>query len=98
MSGRDIDYEIDGATFSGYLALPDNPDSVRGGVLLIHEWWGLNDYMRGRADMVAGLNCAALAVDMYGSGKRAEDPDGAMTLMTEALTAARDRGAELGKG
>jgi dienelactone hydrolase len=54
-------------------------------VLVVHEWWGLNDYIRGRARQLAALGYTALAVDMYGDGRTAADPAGATNLMNAAL-------------
>ncbi len=51
------------------------------GVLVIHERWGHNDYARKRAEMLAELGYAALAVDMFGDGRKAHDPRGAATLV-----------------
>jgi dienelactone hydrolase len=45
----------------------------RPGVLVCHEWWGNNDYSRGRAEQLAGLGYVAFALDMYGKGVTTED-------------------------
>jgi dienelactone hydrolase len=50
---------------------------IRPGVLVVHEWWGHNEYARTRARMLAKLGYTALAVDMYGDGKQADHPDDA---------------------
>ncbi|MEL6660706.1 MAG: dienelactone hydrolase family protein [Bacteroidota bacterium] len=47
------------------------------GVLVVHEWWGHNDYARQRVDMLAEMGYVALAVDMYGDGQQADHPDDA---------------------
>jgi dienelactone hydrolase len=63
-------------------------DSVKGkqpGILVVHEWWGLNDYARKRADMLAGLGYTAFAVDMYGDGKTASHLDDAGKFSTELM-------------
>jgi dienelactone hydrolase len=49
----------------------------RPGILVVHEWWGHNDYARKRARQLAELGYIALAVDMYGDGKTADHPDDA---------------------
>jgi len=64
-----VAYEHDGIPLAGYLAY----DSAAGpaqhpGILLVHEWWGLNDYVRGRARQLAGLGYVVFALDMYGAG------------------------------
>ncbi|MFK7966691.1 MAG: dienelactone hydrolase family protein [Burkholderiaceae bacterium] len=74
MAGQEITYSVDGTTFNGYLARPDKVEGTVGGVLVVHEWWGHNDYVRRRADMLAELGYVALAVDMYGDGKLADHP------------------------
>ncbi len=55
------------------------------GVIVIHEWWGFNDYARSRAKMLAELGYTSIAVDMYGTGKVADHPDNAMAFMEEAM-------------
>jgi len=71
---RTVTYEQDGQTFEGYLAYDDAIEGERPGVLLIHEWWGLNDYAKGRARMLADLGYVAFAADMYGEGQVTADP------------------------
>ena len=58
----------------GFLAWDDSIDGARPGVLVVHEWWGLNDYARSRAEQLAKLGYIALAADMYGEGKTAAHP------------------------
>lgn len=78
VKGRDMDYRAaDGTVLKGYLAVDDSSDGRRPGVLVVHEWWGHNDYARKRAEMLAGLGYVALAVDMYGSGQQADHPEDA---------------------
>lgn len=73
---RDVDYEHNGVKLQGFLAYDDA--AVKGGklpgVLVVHEWWGLNDYVRGRAVKLAKLGYVAFALDMYGKGVLATDP------------------------
>ena len=54
-------------------------------VVVVHEWWGLNDYARKRAKQLAGEGYAAIAVDMYGTGKSTSHPKDAMSFMNAAL-------------
>jgi len=72
--GEEVAYEADGITMQGYLAYDENADGKRPGVLVVHEWWGHNDYARQRARMLAKLGYIAFAVDMYGEGKNTEHP------------------------
>jgi len=62
-----IPYTHDEVDLEGYLAIPEG--EPRGAVLVVHEWWGLNDYAKRRANMLADLGYVAFAVDMYGKGK-----------------------------
>jgi dienelactone hydrolase len=54
-------------------------------VVVVHEWWGLNDYARKRAHQLAKLGYTAIAVDMYGTGKSTSHPKDAMSFMNAAL-------------
>lgn len=71
---------IDLAGTKAYLALPEGATAPMPAVVVIHEWWGLNDHIRHWTDRLAEDGYAALAVDLYG-GQVATDPDGAMALM-----------------
>ena len=78
----------------GYLAYDDTISEKRPGILVVHEWWGLNEYTRERARMLAQLGYTALAVDMYGEGKQADHPDDAgkfATAVRQNLPAAMQR-------
>jgi dienelactone hydrolase len=54
-------------------------------VIVVHEWWGLNDYARDRARQLAQAGYTAIAVDMYGHGKVADHPQDATGFMQAAL-------------
>lgn len=75
---ENITYKADTATLNGYVAYDANSTAKRPVVLVVHEWWGLNDYVRSRARQLAELGYLAMAVDMYGNGKIANDPKEAM--------------------
>jgi carboxymethylenebutenolidase len=66
-------------TISGFLALPDSPGR-HPGLVVIHEWWGLNDWVKEQAQKFADQGYVALAVDLY-RGKVATDPGTAHELM-----------------
>jgi dienelactone hydrolase len=66
-AGEEISYSANGTPLKGYLARPKG-EGKRPGVLVVHEWWGNNDYPRKRADMLAELGYVAFALDMYGNG------------------------------
>ena len=80
-----VEYTAGATRMSGYLAYDDASGGPRPGVLVVHEWWGHNDYARKRAEMLAGLGYVALALDMYGDGKVADHPDNAMAFMQEVV-------------
>ncbi len=64
-----IPYSNGEESFEGFLAWDDSVKGKRPGVLVVHEWWGLNDYARSRAEQLAAMGYMAFAVDMYGKGK-----------------------------
>ena len=69
-----VEYRQDGTVMRGFLAYDDGLKGKRPGVLVVHEWWGLNDFARERALKLAGLGYVALAADMYGDGVITSDP------------------------
>lgn len=73
---RSVAYEHAGVKLEGYLAYDDaKPETEKApGVLIIPEWWGLNDYVKGRAEKIAQLGYVAFAADMYGAGVATTDP------------------------
>ena len=83
---KPIDYEHDGQKLQGYLVWDDAKSGPRPGVLVIHEWWGLNDYTKSRARQLAELGYAAFAADMFGAGKVTRDPKQAQAWYTEATS------------
>ena len=71
----EVSYKAGNVMAKGYLALPSHgKEGSHPGVLVVHEWWGHNAYARKRAEMLAKMGYAALAVDMYGDGKNADHP------------------------
>ena len=80
IKGEEIQYSDNGTALKGYLAYDDSVKGKRPGVLVVHEWWGLNDYARKRANMLAELGYTVLALDMYGNGQQADHPDKAGEL------------------
>lgn len=69
---------------AGYAARPEHSDASMPGLILIHEWWGLNDNIRGQARRLAKEGYRVLAVDLY-EGSASETVAGARALMTEAM-------------
>lgn len=86
ITGTEVTYSTDSTTMKGYLAKDANATEKRPGILVIHEWWGHNDYTRERADMLAELGYTALAVDMYGDGKQAGHPQDAGKFSGEVMS------------
>ncbi len=78
----DVQYAtVDGRPVAGYLARPRAAEGPLPGLIVIHEWWGLNDNIRAMTRRLAGEGYLALAVDLYG-GQAAADRDAAYSLMT----------------
>lgn len=85
IQSQEVSYNSGGVDMQGYIAWDADQAGPRPGVLVVHEWWGNNEYARRRADMLAGLGYTGMAVDMYGGARVAENPDGAGQLMNELL-------------
>lgn len=77
IKGEQVTYETDSTSMKGYIAYDENLKGKRPGIVVIHEWWGHNEYVRERADQLAELGYTAIAIDMYGDGKQAAHPDDA---------------------
>lgn len=69
-AGESVIYKADGGQYEGYFAAAEDS---KGLVLVIHDWDGLTDYERKRADMLAELGYDAFAADLYGKGNRPVD-------------------------
>jgi dienelactone hydrolase len=82
---EEVRYTSDGTTLKGFLAYDENKEGVRPGVIVVHEWWGLNSYARKRAEMLAELGYVALAIDMYGDGKQANHPENATKFSMQVM-------------
>lgn len=79
---ENITYTGDNATMNGYVVYNENSDKKRPAVLVVHEWWGMGDYVKRRARELAALGYIAMAIDIYGSGQQANTPEtaGAMAM------------------
>jgi dienelactone hydrolase len=73
---RAVPYEHAGVKLEGYLAYDDakTAEGKLPGVLVVPEWWGLNEYPKHRAEQLAQLGYVAFAADMYGAGVVTTDP------------------------
>ena len=81
--GESVTYDARDFSMTGYLAYDDSSTTKRPGILVVHEWWGHNEYARKRARMLAELGYTALAVDMYGDGRQADHPGDASKFAAE---------------
>ncbi|MGL4316733.1 MAG: dienelactone hydrolase family protein [Pseudomonas sp.] len=96
---REIPYSAaDGTQLTGYYAWDDAIAGQRPGVIVVHEWWGLNDYAKRRARDLAALGYSALAIDMYGGGKNTQHPEDAKAFMQAALANADAARARFNSG
>ncbi len=75
---------VNGEPVSGYLAYPETAHGGLPGILMFHEWWGLNDNIRAMADKLAAQGYVVLALDVYG-GEVATTPERARGLMQVAM-------------
>lgn len=91
---RAVEYgELDGVPLTGYLAMPEAENAAPlPAIIVIHEWWGLNENIRAMTERLAGEGYVALAVDLY-RGATTEDPSEAAGLM-QALMGTREQGRE----
>ncbi len=89
-----VQYRDGDQVLTGYLSYDDALTGPRPGVMVVHEWWGLNDYAKKRAEMLAELGYVAFAADMYGDNKvttHAPDAKGWMMQITENQAAWQQR-------
>ena len=84
---EEVSYAVDGETFTGYWA---EADEAKGLVLIIHDWDGMTEYERQRADMLAEMGYNAFALDMFGNDTPTETMDHRIAA-TGALYKDRDR-------
>lgn len=80
---KSVTYEHAGTKCIGHLAWDDAKTGKRPGILVVHEWMGLDDYAKKRAEQLAGMGYVAFACDMYGDGKLAKHPDDARKFVGE---------------
>ncbi|MGR4066550.1 dienelactone hydrolase family protein [Billgrantia sp. C5P2] len=91
-AGSDTVYEVGDDAFEGYYSAAQGES--RGTVLIVHDWDGLGDYERQRADMLAEQGFDAFAVDLFGQGNRPETTEDRQEA-TRALYSDRERMREL---
>lgn len=72
---KTVTYQDGDVVLEGQFAWDDSLQGKRPGVLVVHEWWGLNDYAKWRAEELAKMGYVAFALDMYGKGRVTTHPD-----------------------
>ncbi len=72
LRGEEVEYKAGDTVLKGYLVYDGRSGDQRPGVLVVHEWWGLNDHARKKAEDLAREGYIALAVDMYGEGRNTD--------------------------
>ena len=82
---EELTYTADGVEMKGYIAWDAALGGLRPAVLVAHEWWGCNEYAQRRARMLAETGYTGMALDLYGEGRIASNPDEAGTLMTARI-------------
>lgn len=73
VTSETVRFSSDGTELEGYLARPSGDDSPRPAVLVLHDWFGMTDHVRVRAEMLARLGYVALAGDIYGVDSQPKD-------------------------
>ena len=69
-----LEYKDGDTALRGYLAYDDAAEGKRPAVVVVPEWWGVNDYVKSRAEQLAKLGYVALVADIYGEGFITDDP------------------------
>ena len=82
MKEENITFTADSASLNAYVVYNDSIKGKKPAVLVLPEWWGLNDYPKMRARQLADLGYVAIALDLYGNGKVADNPDSAKAWAT----------------
>jgi dienelactone hydrolase len=90
---ENVTYMDGEVTLKGFVVYDQNNKGKRPAILVVPEWWGLNDYTKMRARKLAALGYIAMAVDMFGDGKIAANPKEA-----QELTGPFYKDSQLGKG
>jgi len=86
IQSEEVSYSQNGTDLHGFIFYDDAVAEPAPGILVVHEWWGLNSYVKSRAAALAGLGYVAFALDMYGDGKTTTHPEEAGQWATAVLT------------
>jgi dienelactone hydrolase len=84
-----VEYTDEGVTFEGYIAMPPSAHPARPGILIAHDWSGLNAGMRRITDRIATSGYVGFALDLYGRGMRGDESGDNSYLMAPLMN---DRG------
>ena len=85
LKSETVTYTAGDQELTGYIVYDDAISGKRPGVIVVHEWWGHDEYARTRADKLAKEGYTAFALDMYGTGRLASHPKDAKGFMMEVL-------------
>jgi dienelactone hydrolase len=80
IKSEEITYTSNGRQSKGFVAYDENKKGKLPVVVVIPEWWGVNDYVKGRARQLAGLGYFAIDADLFGDGRIASNPQEAMAF------------------
>src|SRR5438067_10751516 len=81
---KEVEYREGGSVLKGFIAWDDAVAGKRPGVIVVHEWWGLNEHARDQARRLAEAGYVGFALDMYGKGKVTTHPQEAQAFASEA--------------
>src|ERR1044071_7869222 len=90
---KEIEYKAGDTPLKGFLAWDDSAKGKVPGVLVVHEWWGMNEHARNQAIRLAKSGYVGFALDMYGNGKTTTHPEEAMAFTKEATANREAMGA-----
>jgi dienelactone hydrolase len=80
---RELEYRAGDTALQGFIAWDDAARGRRPGVLVVHEWWGMNEHARNQARRLAEAGYVGFALDMYGKGKVTTHPQDAQAFVSE---------------
>lgn len=78
-----VNYTVEGKTMKGFAAFPTDSTTKKPAIIIVPEWWGVNDYVKNRARQLADSGFVAFVADMFGNGKIAATPNEAMSLTSK---------------
>ena len=82
---QSLEFQVGDTSHKAYLAFDEQTAGAKPGIIVLHEWWGMNDNIHRRVHMLAELGYAAMAIDLFGDGKIAADVEDAASMMNNAL-------------